>query len=120
MLPSYIADADIVLGIFGDTPQANKAMANKILEGLAMRKPVITGDSLSTRENFVHGEHLYLTPLGDRHALAHGLQLLASDERLRKQLAEQGYRRVLERLTPEVVGWSLKADLQSLLQRARQ
>ena len=120
MLPAYIADADIVLGIFGDTPQANKAMANKILEGLAMRKPVITGDALSTRENFVHGEHLWLTPLGDSHALAHGLQLLASDESLRENLAEQGYRRVLERLTPEVVGWSLKADLQALLQRGRQ
>ena len=50
MLSAYIANADIILGIFGDTPQANKAMANKVLEGLAMRKPVITGDTLSIRE----------------------------------------------------------------------
>ncbi len=117
LLPAHIAQADIILGVFGDTPQANKAMANKVLEGLAMRKPVITGDTLSTRENFIHGEHLWLTPLGDPMALAHGLQSLAEDEKLRIRLAEQGYRRVIERLTPAVVGRKLKAELRNLLER---
>ena len=116
LLPAHLAEADIILGVFGDTPQANKAMANKVLEGLAMRKPVITGDALSTRENFIHGEHLWLTPLGDPMALAHGLQSLAEDEKLRIRLAEQGYRRVIERLTPAVVGRKLKAELRNLLE----
>ena len=120
MLPAYIAEADIILGVFGDTPQANKAMANKVLEGLAMRKPVITGDTLSIRENFVHGEHLWLTPLGDPAALARGLNSLAADEKLRARLAEQGYRRVMERLTPAVVGQRLQAELQALLERRQQ
>ncbi|HJO32798.1 MAG TPA: glycosyltransferase [Anaerolineales bacterium] len=116
-LPAHIAEADIVLGVFGDTPQAKKAMANKVLEGLAMRKSVITGDTLSTRENFVHREHLWMTPLGDPVALAHGLQSLAADEKLRARLAERGHRRVIERLTPAVVGKRLKAELQILSDR---
>ncbi len=116
-LPACVADADIVLGVFGDTPQANKAMANKVLQGLAMQKPVISGDTIATRENFEHGQHLWLCPLGDVQALANGLHTLAADEALRRWLAEQGYRRVVERLTPEAVGQQLKSDLAGLITR---
>lgn len=114
-LPACIAEADIVLGVFGDTLQADKAMANKILQGLAMRKPVVSGDTLSTRENFEHGRHLWLCPLGDAQALTDGLRTLAADEALRRRLAEQGYLRVVERLTPRVVGQKLKSDLAGLM-----
>lgn len=115
LLPLHIAQAELVLGNLGDTPQSKKAMANKVLQGLAMRKPVLTGDTPAIRENFEHGEHVWLCPLGDAEALATSLTSLAADAGLRARLAEQGYRRVLERLTPAVVGRRLKAELGQLL-----
>ena len=114
-VPQQIAAADIVLGNFGDTPQSRKAMANKVLQGLAMQRAVISGDTPAIRENFNHGEHLWLCQLGDPKALAGGLLKLAQDAQLRKKLANTGYLRVTERLTPQAVGPVLKNYLSSLL-----
>lgn len=116
-LPAHIAQGDIVLGVFGDTLQARRATANKVLQGLAMRKPVVTGDTLTAREYFVDREHVWLCPLGDSLALADALRTLADDPALRHRLAEQGYQRVKERLTPAVVGPQLAQALHSLLRQ---
>lgn len=116
-LPVHIAQADIVLGVFGDTLQARRATANKVLQGLAMRKPVITGDTLTVREYFVDREHLWLCPLGDPLSLTDALRTLADDPALRHKLAEAGYQRVKECLTPAVVGPQLAQTLRSLLKQ---
>ena len=115
-LSDHIADADIVLGVFGDTSQARKAMANKILEGLAMQKPVVTGDTISIRENFKHMDHLWLVPLADARALSEALILLDADKKLMTRLAEAGYSRVTDRLTPIVVGKDLIANLYRIVE----
>ena len=115
-LSDHIADADIVLGVFGDTSQSRKAMANKILEGLAMQKPVVTGDTISIRENFKHMDHLWLVPLADARALSEALILLDADKKLMTRLAEAGYSRVTDRLTPIVVGKDLIANLYRIVE----
>jgi glycosyltransferase involved in cell wall biosynthesis len=114
-LPALAAEADVVLGNFGVTSQADHAMANKVLQGLAMRKAVITGDTAATRENFEHGRHLWLCPPGEAGALAEAVRQLAADPALRDRLAEAGYARVKERLTSERVG----ARLVEVLEHAR-
>lgn len=114
-LSDHIADADIVLGVFGDTSQARKAMANKVLEGLAMQKPVVTGDTISIRENFKHMEHLWLVPLADPSALSEALILLSKDTKLMNRLAEVGYSRVIDRLNPIVVGKDLIDNLHRII-----
>jgi glycosyltransferase involved in cell wall biosynthesis len=114
-VPQQISDADIVLGVFGDTPQADMALANKVLQPLAMCKTVLAGDTHSIREYFVHGEHLQLVPLANAAALADGLRALAADAGMRTRLAEAGYERFRERLTPRVVGADLRARLERLL-----
>jgi glycosyltransferase involved in cell wall biosynthesis len=114
-VPEQISRADIVLGVFGDTPQADMALANKVLQPLAMQKTVLAGDTHAIREHFTHGEHLQLVPLANAPALADGLRQLAADAPLRARLAEAGYQRFCERLTPRVVGNDLRARLEGLL-----
>lgn len=114
-VPEEISRADIVLGVFGDTPQADMALANKVLQPLAMQKTVLAGDTHAIREHFMHGEHLQLVPLANAPALADGLRQLAADAALRARLAEAGYQRFCERLTPRVAGAGLRARLEVLL-----
>ena len=112
-LPKLLVGADIVLGVFGNTSQARKAMANKILEGLAMKKTVVSGDTDSIRENFVHKQHIWLVPLGDAKSLSKALCGLVENHELMENLAESGYNRVKQRLTPRVVGANLIVALEN-------
>ena len=51
-LKKYIREADVVLGAFGKTPQSLMTIQNKIYEGMAMGKVVITGDSEVISDQF--------------------------------------------------------------------
>ena len=65
---------------------------NKIYEGLAMAKPVITGDGPAVRATLTHGEDVYLCRRSDPSALAQAINALYTDPGLRGRLAEHGRR----------------------------
>lgn len=44
-LRPLIASSDVVLGVFGDSPKAKSVIANKVWQGLAMGKRVVTRES---------------------------------------------------------------------------
>jgi glycosyltransferase involved in cell wall biosynthesis len=91
-LIQHIARADLCLGAFGTTPQSLMTVQNKIYEGLATARPVLTGDSPAVRRLLTHGEHVYLCPRADPEALADAIQRLWLDGGLRCRLAENGHR----------------------------
>jgi len=91
-LSQEAAAADVVLGVFGTTPQSMMTVQNKIYEGLAMAKPVITGDAPTIRKTLVHGKHVYLCERANPQALADALLTLKRDPDLRQRLSENGYR----------------------------
>jgi glycosyltransferase involved in cell wall biosynthesis len=90
-LPRKVAEADVCLGVFGTTPQSMMTVQNKIYEGLAMGKPVITGEGPAVRRALVHGEHLYLCERANPRALADAVCALKVKPDLRQCLAESGY-----------------------------
>lgn len=106
-LPSFIAAADICLGIFGNTAKAERVIPNKVYESMAMRKAIITSDTPAARELLVDGRHVIFAKVADASDLAEKIKSLAGNETLRNSLADAAYALFRERLTPK----SLAADL---------
>jgi glycosyltransferase involved in cell wall biosynthesis len=113
-LPDALARSHLILGVFGTTPQALMTMQNKIWEGLAMARPVLSGDSPTVRELLTHGEHIYLVPRNDPQALAVAIQMLKQDRGLREHLAQAGYERYRVDNTIDATGQKLAKMLRSL------
>jgi len=106
------SQAEVCLGAFGTTPQSIMTVQNKIYEGLAMAKPVISGDSAAVRQNLEHGKHIYLCERANPQALAEAICELKSDKELQKRLAENGRLIFIERFTIARLGVQFKSHLQ--------
>jgi glycosyltransferase involved in cell wall biosynthesis len=118
-LPARVAGADVCLGVFGTSEQSTRTIQNKIYEGMAMRKPVITGDSVTVSRALVHGRHAYLIPRNDPQALAEAILTLKGEPALRARLAAEGHAHFQAHFTPAVLGQETRAILQSVIDRSR-
>ena len=111
MLPNYIARADVCLGIFGETEKARRVIPNKAVEALAMRKPLITGDSPAAREILINEENSLLVPMANPKALADAILMLKEDKDLKDRIAGKGYELFKEKLSSKAIGKELKSIL---------
>ena len=108
-LNSYMAEADAVLGIFGDTAKAPRVIPNKVYEGMAARKPVITMDSPATREIFSDDDVLLIK--NDPHAIADAIKLLQKDPSSRARLAKNAYKLITSRYSPREAAQALLVEM---------
>ncbi len=90
-LAARLANADVSLGIFGTTGKAARVIPNKVFDGLAAARAVVTADTPAVREALVPGEHAWLVPAGDGDALAEAIVRLRHESGLRANLADRGY-----------------------------
>ena len=114
-LAQKIAACDVCLGAFGDTLQASLTNNNKIYEGFAIRKPVISGDSPALPEAIKHGEHLYLCERGNPQSLADAINILKGNPELRKRLGHSGYHIFHENFDKKRIGLIFASHLNELL-----
>lgn len=106
-MSDILSRADIVLGIFGTTKKAGKVIPNKVFEGLAAQKPVITRKSKAVFELFYEKPPMVLCRKGDSQSLSQAISLLAASKTLRNRYAEEGYLYFKEHLTPKILVASL-------------
>jgi glycosyltransferase involved in cell wall biosynthesis len=76
-LPALVAEHDVVLGIFGTTPKAERVVPNKVYQGLAVGAGLITSDTPAQRR--VLGDAVRYVPAGDASVLADVLRALAEN-----------------------------------------
>lgn len=93
-LPDEIAQSHLCLGVFGATKQSRCTIQNKIWEGMIMQRPVITGDSETTRQELTHKKHLYLVERANPKALAAGILDIQKNPELQQQMVAAAYQRV--------------------------
>ncbi len=90
-----IQQADICLGIFGDTVKAGNVVPNKIVQCAAMGKAMITRDSEAIRHYFQDQTDLILVPAANAEALCEQIKVLCENSIFGKKL-EQNTRIIFE------------------------
>ena len=90
-LPERIARADILLGIFGDSPKAGRVVPNKVYQALACGRPVVTRQSPAYPSELQNTPHsgVVLIPPADPNALAAEVRNLTATPKGLRVLAVQ-------------------------------
>jgi glycosyltransferase involved in cell wall biosynthesis len=107
LLP-HLMQSTISLGVFGSAQKTRYVVPNKVYDGLAMGRAVITAESPALREFFAPGEHLITVPAGDAEALASALRALADQPERIRVLGEGGRERVRAAFLPEHIGTQVR------------
>ena len=110
-----LAQAHICLGVFGMTKQSHYTVQNKVWEGLAMGRAVISGDSAVVREALTHREHIYLVERNNGRALADAILHLKENADLREQMAAAGYERFIQNNAIPALGAATVQALKTML-----
>ena len=113
-LKEIMAEADVCLGVFGDTDKARRVIPNKVFEGLAARMAVITSRTPAVEELLTDRTHALFCAISDAEDLAAKILELKRDPDLRARIAEGGYRLFTEQLTPQVLGREVKDIIMTL------
>lgn len=114
-LADYMAQADLCLGIFGENPRTLRVVTNKVIEAIAMAKPLITSRNAPVQELLTHLESVFLIDRANPQALADAVRRLRDDESLRARLAEGGYRVFQKHCTLEVLGRQFKTIIEEMV-----
>ena len=109
-----LATAHVCLGVFGTTRQAHFTVQNKVWEGLAMGRPVISGDSPTIRAALADRQEIYLIERNSPAALAAGLSELQADPGLREAIAAAGHARYRTEHTVTALGRQMADALRSV------
>jgi len=114
-LPLEIAKSDICLGgHFSDIEKAQRVIAGKTYQFIAMKKPVILGNGSGNRELFTHKENAFLVKMADADSLADAILELKDNESLREKIAEAGYKTFMEKCNTVAIGKELKSVIETL------
>jgi glycosyltransferase involved in cell wall biosynthesis len=89
VLATEIAAAEVCLGVFGTGDKTARVVPNKVLECLAVGRPVITADTPAVRDAL--GDAVVRVPAGDPGALAAAVRSLVDDPQRRAGLVAAGW-----------------------------
>ena len=109
-----LATAHVCLGVFGTTRQANFTVQNKVWEGLAMGRPVISSNSPTIRAALADRREIYLIERNSPAALAAGLSELQANPALREAIAAAGHARYRAEHTVAALGRQMAMALRSV------
>lgn len=110
-----MAQANVCLGAFGFTPQSLMTVQNKIYEGMAMERVVVTGDSPIIHKNFENGVHLITCDRTRPESLANALIELRENPEQANLIAQQGLRKFQQEYSIRQLGNQFTRHLQDLV-----
>ena len=110
-LTGWIGNADLCLGIFGNTQKAAQVIPNKVFQILSSGKPLITRDSPAIRELIdAESPGIYLVPPEDPEALANAVRTYKTSNLMADHT--ELHSRISNRITPHAIGQSFMKILE--------
>jgi glycosyltransferase involved in cell wall biosynthesis len=116
-LSLYINQADICLGIFGQTPKTQRVIPNKVFDYLACAKPFITAETPAIKELLEDKVHCLFCETANASDLAKKILELKNNNVLREKIAQNGYKLYQEKLTPKVLGKILRTIVEEVYEK---
>ncbi len=104
---STLATGDVFLGFLQGHPTVDRVVPNKVYQGLAMGKGVISADSPVMREVFTHKKDIYLCDASSGKSLAEAINFLKNNPKNLQSMAKNGYELFIQKFTPSVIGRNL-------------
>ena len=117
-IPEALWAAGCALGIFGTTEKAHRVIPNKAYEALACGTPLVTSDTVASRELLVDGESALLVAPGDPGALAAAVRRIAADPELAQALSRGGLDVYRRQASEDVLGARWRELLEKLVARS--
>jgi glycosyltransferase involved in cell wall biosynthesis len=115
-LVDIINQSNLVLGVFGTTNQVNLTNNNKVMEGFALEKPVLSARSPVLHPEIIHRENIYLVAQGSPEEIAEAILILKNQPLLRTKIAKNGYQLFMRKFSTKAIGSHLASHLSELLE----
>ncbi len=116
-LKEYMSQADICLGIFGNTEKALRVIPNKVFEALAGAMPIVTSLTPGAKELLIDRENVLFCKISDSKDLADKILELKNNSALKTKIAENGHKLFKEKLLPNILGRELLNLIQEIVQK---
>jgi len=113
ILNKKLNEADVVLGIFGDTDKADRVVPNKVFQGIAVKKPVVTKDTPAIRELFTDEELFLVTNTPE--AIAASILKIKENHQSANAMAVKAYEKFLNKFSEPVLGKFLERLFKNLI-----
>ena len=114
-LADYMSRADCCLGFFGDNPRTLRVFTNKVVEALAVARPLISTKNEPVQELLKDGDSALLVERANPQAIAEAVLKLRDDANLRGRIARKGHELFLQNCTLEVFAQKLKNVIEEML-----
>lgn len=114
-LVEKVSSADLGLGFFSKSQKIDRVIANKVYELMALKVPVLTGESRASKEHFEHKKHIFYCRRGDSESIVDSVLELKGNKKLRLEMAENAYKYVKENLTPRELGRKIIPIFENIL-----
>ena len=102
-LKYYMSEADVCLGVFGNTSKAKRVIPNKVFEGLAVKCPVITAETPAVQELLRNEKNVLFCKNADPKDLAEKILKLKDNKQLGDDISKNGYNLFTNNLIPRIV-----------------
>lgn len=109
-----LQQADVFLGFLADHPTVKRAIPNKVYQGLALGKAVVTAASPAISSLLTHKKNVYTVGPANSDDLAKAILELEKNKTLRAEIAHHGYELFKSFLTPKSIGKQLVTIIKQL------
>lgn len=109
--------ADVFLGFLENHPTVERVIPNKVYQGLALGRTVLTADAPVIRSVFKNGENIITINPADVDDLVAALEKLSENPKLRTDVAENGYALYQKNFTSKAVGKQLIDYMEEIVEK---